>query len=224
LQAGRRQHKARGAVERSFMFAAVLVVLAPLGGCALNTGLTDNFAGRPTDEQAVAQVKRAENATEPSFSDRVSGLWRRVTGDADEAGMQTPAPAEKFEPATALALVNDYREANGLDPLALDPRLEQAARAHAEDLARNDRISHFGSDGSDPMERVERTGFSPEAASENVGTGQLTFGELFREWQQSPSHNRNLLMPDATSMGVAVVRKPDTQFKTFWSLVLGTPG
>ena len=41
--------------------------------------------------------------------------------------------------------------------------------------------------------------------------------------EAQPGHNSNLLLPDATHMGVAVVRKDDTQFKTFWSLVVGAP-
>ncbi|WP_245410344.1 CAP domain-containing protein [Dichotomicrobium thermohalophilum] len=182
-----------------------------------------SFADQTSDQQAVKQVKKTENDAEPSLSQRLSALWNRATASSEDDELETVAPAESFEPAEALALVNRYREDNGLPPLDLDPQLEQAALAHAQDLADHDRISHFGSDGSDPWERVQRTGYDPKVAAENVGTGQLTFGELFREWKRSPDHNSNLLLPDATHMGVAVVQNPDTQFKTFWSLVVGAP-
>ncbi len=208
---------------RGLCLATVSAAALILSGCAVNTGLMDNFSGEPADRRAAEDVKKAENTVEPSLSDRLTGLWRRATLSSDASDMQSVAPADEFQPQRALTLVNEYRDANGLQPVSLHPNLEEAARNHAEDLAQNDRISHFGSDGSDPFERVERTGFGPAVAAENVGTGQLTFGELFREWKRSPSHDRNLLMPDATHMGVAVVRKPDTQFKTFWSLVLGAP-
>lgn len=210
---------------RAIKAVAVLLTTMPLAGCAVNTGLMGSFADETSERQAVKEAKKAENtADDPSLSQRLSALWSRATASTGDEELETVAPAESFEPAQALALVNDYREKEGLSPLSLDPRLKQAADAHARDLASHDRISHFGSDGSDPWERVQRTGFDPKVAAENVGTGQLTFGEVFREWKLSPDHNRNLLLPDATHMGVAVVREPDTQFKTFWSLVVGAPG
>jgi len=187
--------------------------------------LTGGFYEQEPKPKAVKQAKRPENAEDPSFADRLSALWQRATASSedDSEELQNAGPADDFDPAKALAMVNSYREENGLEPLVLDARLKHAALAHARDLARNDRISHFGSDGSDPWERVSQTGFEPKLAAENVGTGQLAFGEVLREWQLSPDHDANLLLPDATHMGVAVVNEPDTQFKTFWSLVVGAP-
>lgn len=213
------RRRAGGAIKT----IAGLLTVMPLAGCSVNTAMMGGFASETAEPRAAKQVEKAENSAEPSLSQRLSALWSRATASTGDEDLETVAPAESFEPTQALALVNDYREEKGLAPLALDPKLKQAADAHAQDLARHDRISHFGSDGSDPWERVQRTGFDPKVAAENVGTGQLTFGEVFREWKLSPDHNRNLLLPDATHMGVAVVREPDTQFKTFWSLVVGAP-
>jgi len=225
VQAPSHQGQSVRAGKRLITLAAAVIVAGPLGGCAVNTGLMGNFSDENADRQAVDQVRKTENdkTTEPSLSARLSALWNRATASSDDEELETVAPAESFEPAQALGLVNAYRAEKGLPPLDLDPQLKAAALAHAQDLADHDRISHFGSDGSDPWERVQRTGFDPKVAAENVGTGQLSFGELFREWKRSPDHNSNLLLPDATHMGVAVVREPDTQFKTFWSLVLGAP-
>jgi uncharacterized protein YkwD len=205
------------------MVVGLCAVLA--GGCAINTSLIGSFGEDAPDRAAVREAKKPDNAAEPSLSDRLSALWRQATtsGDDDEA-LETVAPAETLKPEEALALVNSYRESEGLPPLKLHPKLREAALAHAQDLAENDRISHFGSDGSDAWERVRRTGFDPRVTAENVGAGQATFGELLREWKRSPSHKRNLLLPDATHMGVAVVTKPATQFNTFWSLVVGASG
>lgn len=218
--------RARGANRGRRVSGLASAVLAGVlvAGCAVNLPRVAGFSDDEPERQAVQEAKRADNATEPSFADRLSALWERATSssEADEPA-RTAGAAEDFDPAEALKMVNAYRKKHGLPPLAMDRRLKQAAQAHAQDLAENDRISHFGSDGSDPWERVSRTGFEPKVAAENVGTGQLSFGEVFREWQLSPDHNKNLLLPDATHMGVAVMNKPDTQFKTFWSLVVGAP-
>lgn len=123
----------------------------------------------------------------------------------------------------ARTLINEYRKKHGLKPLQLSPELTAAAKAHSRDLARFDRISHYGSDGSNPLDRVKRAGYNPRLAAENVGTGQATFEEVLQGWKASPSHNKNLLMADARHMGIALVQDPKTEFKTFWTLVLGAP-
>ena len=126
-----------------------------------------------------------------------------------------------LDAASARDAVNAYRKANGLKPLSLNAELANAAKAHARDLAKWDRISHYGSDGSNPWDRVKRAGYNAKVAAENVGTGQVSFNEVLKGWQESPGHNRNLLMNDVDSMGIALVQEPKTEFKTFWVLALG---
>lgn len=126
-----------------------------------------------------------------------------------------------LDPAKALALINQYRADKGLRPLKLNAQLTAAAKAHARDLAKWDRISHFGSDGSNPWDRVKRAGYKASLAAENVGTGQLTFQEVLRGWKESAGHNKNLLLADARHAGLALVQDPRTEFKSFWTLVIG---
>jgi uncharacterized protein YkwD len=123
----------------------------------------------------------------------------------------------------ARELINAYRKEKGLKPLKLNTALTEAAKAHSRDLAKWDRISHYGSDGSNPWDRVKRAGYNPKLAAENVGTGQASIEEVFKGWQASAGHNKNLLLADAQHMGIALVQDPRTEFKTFWTLVLGSP-
>ena len=125
--------------------------------------------------------------------------------------------------SVARDVINAYRKQNGLKPLKLDPSLTTAAKTHSRDLSKWDRISHYGSDGSNPWDRVKRTGYNARLAAENVGTGQATFDEVMKGWQESPGHNKNLLLADAEYMGIALVTEPGTEFKSFWTLVLATP-
>lgn len=146
------------------------------------------------------------------------------------------APANKIMPAKRLAIsqvtlkpdeakhaINAYRAERGLKPLVIEKLLTRAARQHSQDLAKRDRISHRGSDGSDPWGRVRSTGYKPRLAAENVGAGQMSFSEVLQGWKDSPGHNRNLLLSDATQMGIALVTNPATRYRTFWTLVLGKP-
>ena len=68
-------------------------------------------------------------------------------------------PVEPLDPEAALAAINAFRAENGLKPLALDARLIQAATMQSEIQAGRGRIGHYGSDGSTPMQRAERSGY-----------------------------------------------------------------
>jgi len=128
-----------------------------------------------------------------------------------------------LKPETAQAMINGYRAKRGLAPLTLEKHLTRAALHHAKDLSNGDRISHTGSDGSDPWTRVRESGYRPQLAAENVGAGQRSFAEVLQGWKDSPGHNKNLLVADATQMGVALVTKAGSRYQTFWVLVLGNP-
>lgn len=156
----------------------------------------------------------------------LAGLLAACSGTPPEfaaAHRQIVATEVRLDPEAARAMINRYRAQKGLRPLALDSHLSLAARRHSGDLARRDRISHKGSDGSDPWTRVRQAGYRPRLAAENVGVGQRSLEEVFRGWQKSPGHNRNLLLADATQMGIALVTNSGSRYGTFWTLVLGAP-
>ena len=218
--------------------SAGLAVL--LGACSLgSTSLTSGFADSPDTTASVRSspaVDRVALGGEPSTS---RADTTEAVAPTRVAKLDDKAPMGSFEraPAGALAdrdytktaldpdrardLINQYRRDKGLKPLQLNAELTAAAKAHSRDLAQWDRISHFGSDGSNPWDRVKRTGYHARLAAENVGTGQVDFQEVLRGWKESPGHNKNLLLPDATHMGIALVQDPKTEFKSFWTLVIG---
>ena len=58
-------------------------------------------------------------------------------------------------------------------------------------------------------------------AAENVGTGQVTFDEVMKGWRNSPGHNKNMLLPNISLMGIAVAIQPGGRYHTYWTLELG---
>jgi uncharacterized protein YkwD len=54
--------------------------------------------------------------------------------------------------------VNTLRGAQSLPPLTFDARLNAAAATHSRDMSVQNRPWHFGSDGSSPLVRVQRSG------------------------------------------------------------------
>lgn len=190
---------------------------------SLSSGFSGNTAALPAPPKrpdspsakaslAVPQAKAGDRAPPGSFDVAPKGSL------ADRNYATTRLDADAARDA-----INAYRKQHGLRPLVINLELTRAARAHAADLSKWDRISHFGSDGSNPWDRVKRSGYNARLAAENVGTGQVTFDEVMKGWRESPGHNKNLLLADATHMGIALVHDPKTEFKTFWTLVLGAP-
>jgi uncharacterized protein YkwD len=204
------------------------VLCLGLAGCGMASySLTSGFAnsGQPTPRTSrsdeTGSIDRAVKRTAAKSEDKAPKGTFEVAPQgvlADRDYSSTRLDAEK-----ARDLVNAYRRSKGLRPLQLQPALTEAARAHSRDLAKWDRISHFGSDGSNPWDRVKRAGYNAKVAAENVGTGQASIEEVIKGWQASPGHNKNLLLGEAQHMGIALVQDPKTEFKTFWTLVIGSP-
>jgi uncharacterized protein YkwD len=197
-----------------------------LSGCGMvGYSLTGSFANS-------GQPSAKTRSKAPGSPDRATKLAAHVDDKAPKGSFErAPAgalagrdySATRLDAERARDLVNAYRRQRGLRPLKLQPALVEAARAHSRDLARWDRISHFGSDGSNPWDRVKRAGYNAKLAAENVGTGQITIEEVMKGWQASPGHNKNLLLPEAEHMGIALAHDSRTEFKTFWTLVIASP-
>ena len=220
-------------MQRIVLSSLILFVLA---GCSLGSGsIFSSLSGTSPSSEITGSTTGSLSLSGEGGSNASTNKLQRLALAKDNApkGTWERAPKGAFtdrdysisrlNPDKARTLINAYRKEKGLKPLSLNSKLTIAAKDHSRDLAKWDRISHYGSDGSDPWDRVAKTGFSAKLAAENVGTGQTTLEEVMKGWKKSPGHNKNLLLKDATHMGIALVRDPKTEFKTFWTLVLGTP-
>ena len=197
-------------------------IFAGLSGASSNEDITGSTAAKLSlsGEQPGTRSTKKLQRLALAKDDAPKGSWERATkGSFSDRDYST----SRLDPERARVAINAYRKQKGLKPLQLNSKLTVAAKGHSRDLAKWDRISHYGSDGSDPWDRVAKTGFSAKLAAENVGTGQASLDEVIKGWKKSPGHNKNLLLKGATHMGIALVRDPKTEFKTFWTLVLGTP-
>jgi uncharacterized protein YkwD len=210
-------------------------IATALAGCSLGSStISSGFAEEPKATASISKpaAKTAGLGGEPAVPRGANGVQLAKLDQAPTGTFEKAAPGilsdrdyskTMLDAQMARDIINAYRKEKGLKPLKLSPELTAAAKAHATDLAKWDRISHYGSDGSNPWDRVKRTGYKARLTAENVGTGQIDFNEVMKGWKDSPGHNKNLLMSDADHMGVALVQDPKTEFKSFWTLVIGSP-
>lgn len=202
-----------------------------LGSMPLSSGLaepemtTSSLSSSPSSPS----FKSVGLGGDPSLprNTKVAALDRAPSGSYEKAAPGVLSDRDyshtSLNAEMARDLINAYRKKHHLKPLKLNAELTEAAKAHSRDLAKWDRISHYGSDGSNPWDRVKRAGYRARLTAENVGTGQVDFKEVMRGWEESPGHNKNLLTADATNMGIALVQDPKTEFKSFWTLVIAAP-
>ena len=107
-----------------------------------------------------------------------------------------------------------YGEKPSTTPLTLDPELNKAAQAHAQDMADNNFFAHVGSDGSSFGQRVGRTNFRGQPIGENIAGGGSEPAGIVDRWIASDGHCRNLMNPQATKLGVGFT--VGGQYGTLW--------
>jgi uncharacterized protein YkwD len=150
-------------------------------------------------------------------------VGRRADIGADGLPVQqvyriTPQDAEEI-PFRVLDGLNTLRLASGAGPLTLDSQLNAAAATHSRDMAVQNRPWHFGSDGSSPLDRIRRVGYSGGLVGETISETFETELETLAAWIETPETRAVLLDRDATRMGVAWFQEDGG--KIWWTLVLG---
>jgi uncharacterized protein YkwD len=106
-------------------------------------------------------------------------------------------------------LINTARAGAGLAQLNVNPVLAAAAQGHSIDMACHGLISHSGSDGSTPHDRLVAAGYNPTFSSEIIyGSG---FPQTAFDWWMSDTIHRNeILNANVTEMGVGYAYMADT--------------
>jgi uncharacterized protein YkwD len=115
---------------------------------------------------------------------------------------------------------NRIRADAKLPALAVSPKLQAAAEKHARDMADRGKMTHKGSDGSDPIDRIVAEGYKYLRAGENVAVGYFTTEQLMKGWMDSPHHKKNIL-GSFSQIGVACATAADG--KRYWCVTFGLP-
>ncbi len=115
--------------------------------------------------------------------------------------------------------VNALRASAGRAPVKLDANLNAAAATHSRDMAVQNRPWHFGSDGSSPIERVRRVGYTGPLVGEVISETYETELETLGAWMEQPDTRRIIMTPDAKNMGFSWHQ--ESSGKIWWTMVMG---
>jgi uncharacterized protein YkwD len=163
---------------------------------------------------ASCQLQRA-GKPEPS------GRTVRIIRHSD-LPIKFTAKTRDRETHSFLLLLNRYRQKKGLKPLKMDKKLQRAAQWMSKDMAANNYLSHHDSKGRDPFKRLADFGYDYNTyKAENVAAGQQTAAEVLQSWQSSTTHNRNMLDPHFTVIGIGFFYGKKSKFGWYWATSYG---
>jgi len=125
--------------------------------------------------------------------------------------------------AQVLTLLNQERTSRGIPALTSSVKLRNAALGHTQDMACNDFMSHIGSSGSDPGDRITAAGYDFSTWGENVAAGYTTPSSVVGAWMDSTGHRTNILNPNFTEIGIGYVYNSASFYDHYWTTDFGAP-
>lgn len=136
--------------------------------------------------------------------------------DNSNSGAQTDTPpagtvmneAERALALEVLGRLNAERTAASLPPLQWHEAASQVGQDHNLDMRRRGFFDHVNPDGTDPGGRLESADVSVAAWGENIARGQDSSDEVMTDWMNSDGHRANILYPDFSHVGIAVLNLP----------------
>ena len=115
--------------------------------------------------------------------------------------------------------VNALRQSAGAPPLQLNAELIAAAATHSRDMSVQNRPWHFGSDGSSPLDRAARVGYSGPLLGELISETYETELETLAAWMQDSTQRGVILDKRARNMGIAWYQ--ESSGKIWWTMTVG---
>ncbi|MCC6404945.1 MAG: hypothetical protein IT405_00980 [Candidatus Yanofskybacteria bacterium] len=168
---------------------AVVIVVAVVAWRWMRSDDTQRLPS-PTPMPAVSGSK-APTSARPTASRTAAPQATTLTGDS----------------AAILSSINSARIDVGAGALAAQKLLQQAAQAHAEDLATSGTLSHANSLGVAFSDRLSAVGYSAAYSAENLGvTSGNAATDVIATWMRSPEQRENMNDPRYKAAGIGVAR------------------
>ncbi len=124
-----------------------------------------------------------------------------------------------------LISTNEERAKIGLPPLQINEKLNQAAVAKAQHMFSEQYWAHSSPSGLQPWSFIKNAGYVYKYAGENLARDFDTTGEMVVAWMNSPTHKENIINPNFTQIGLAVVNGTLNGFNTTLVVqMFATPG
>jgi uncharacterized protein YkwD len=113
-------------------------------------------------------------------------------------------------------LISSYRHQHGEGKVTIDPALSRIAQEQAKAMATTGALDH----GAFRPFADRVANLNAERAAENLAA-DATFAKALEQWIGSYGHRRNLLMHEATRVGIASAKSKSGE--TYWAMEIAGP-
>jgi len=113
--------------------------------------------------------------------------------------------ASNITPEKVLEVTNQKRAENGLAPLTLNNKLNEAAQRKAGDMFAFNYWAHVSPSGRTPWSFFQEVGYKYLYAGENLARDFMNSDSVVDAWMNSPTHRDNILNPNYKEIGLSVV-------------------
>src|SRR5215216_132970 len=191
-----------------------LIIVAILSALLLAIPLSEGLSERTRDSALVSRLavyaERLEGQLRPVFGEAIARSLNLLTirPDSDER-VTLPFKVENTRPRPDLEkqmldLVNQERQAAGLNPLQPDPELTEVARRHSADMFARGYFAHDTPEGLTPFDRMREAGVRFSTAGENLALAP-TIPVAHTGLMNSPGHRANILRKEFGRLGIGVM-------------------
>lgn len=127
-------------------------------------------------------------------------ISKNIVRQSNILGFATDITTERI-----IELVNEKRKEANLVPLTSANELQTAATQKAADMFTKNYWAHISPVGVTPWTYITSAGYDYIYAGENLARSFDKSEEVVEAWMNSPTHKANLLKPEYTEIGVAVM-------------------
>src|SRR5215217_1974442 len=195
-------------------FVNGLIIVAILSALLLAIPLSEGLSERTRDSAMVNRLavyaERLEGQLRPVFGEAIGRTLNLLTIRPDSNERVTlPFTVEKTRPRPDLEkqmldLVNQERQAAGLNQLAADPELTEVARRHSADMFARGYFAHDTPEGLTPFDRMQAANVRFLTAGENLALAP-TLSVAHTGLMNSPGHRANILRKEFGRVGIGIM-------------------
>jgi uncharacterized protein YkwD len=147
----------------------------------------------------------------------VFGLSATLADDKKDTSPLKLSDDEK----TLLDLTNAERAKEKQPPLAPNPLLFRAARAHSANMAKKHEMKHV-LDGKNVDDRLDDVGYDFRKCGENIAEGDdASPDEIMKGWMGSKGHREHILEPAFADVGIGIAR--DDKGEVYYTMDFAVP-
>lgn len=140
-------------------------------------------------------------------------IFRAATALVAAALLACPFTAASAAEPTPAELISSFRLKHGEVKVVRDTTLDRIAREQARAMAEKDNLSHEVLGAFSSRISPSQAG----RAAENIAYGYDTFDKTLDQWIASSEHRKNLLLHNASRIGIASAKDASGK-RTYWAM------